>query len=184
MSGLKEKYQKKALPALKEKFGYKNDLAAPRIKKVVINTGFNPDKKDDKAQEEIVNNLASIVGQKPSFRQAKKAVATFKTRKGMIVGIAVTLRGRRMYDFLDRLVDIVLPRSRDFRGLLLKNIDQGGNLNIGIKEQIIFPEISAESAKSIFGLEIAVVTSSKNREEGIELFKLLDFPIIGLIRQE
>lgn len=184
MLRLKEKYQKQAVPAMKEKFGYKNDLAVPKIIKVVINTGFNPEKKDSKAQEEIARDLSLITGQKPAPRQTKKAVSAFKTREGMIIGIMATMRGRRMYDFLDRLITIVLPRSRDFRGLLEKNIDQGGNLNIGIKEQIVFPEISAESAKNFFGLEIAVVTNAKTRREGVELFKLLDFPIIGLMRKE
>jgi large subunit ribosomal protein L5 len=177
MLRLKDKYIKEVIPAMKEKFGYKNDLAVPRIEKVVVNTGFNPAVKDDKVQEEMIHDLALITGQKPAPRQAKKAIAGFKIRKGMTVGLVVTLRGQRMYDFLDRLINIALPRSRDFRGLPEKNIDQAGNLNIGIKEQIIFPEISAESARSIFGLEIAVVTTARNREEGVELFKLLGFPI-------
>lgn len=184
MLKLKEKYQKQAIPAMKEKFGYKNDLATPRIVKVVVNTGFNPERKDKKAQEEIARDLALITGQKPAPRQTKKAVAAFKTRDGMVIGMAVTLRGKRMYDFLDRLISVVLPRSRDFRGLLKKNIDKCGNLNIGIKEQIVFPEISAESAKNFFGLEVAVVTSAKTNQEGSELFKLLDFPIKGLMRNK
>lgn len=184
MLKLKEKYKEQAIPAMKEKFGYKNDLAVPKIVKVVVNTGFNPEKKDSKAQEEITRDLALITGQKPAPRQAKKAVSAFKTREGMTIGMAVTLRGKRMYDFLDRLINVVLPRSRDFRGLLEKNVDQGGNLNIGIKEQIVFPEISAESAKNFFGLEIAVVTNAQTRGEGVELFKLLGFPIKGLMRKE
>ncbi|MFH0906724.1 MAG: 50S ribosomal protein L5 [bacterium] len=174
---LQEKYKKEALPALKEKFNFKNNLAVPRIEKVVINTGFNPSAKNESVQKEIANDLSLITGQKPCSRQAKKAISSFKTRQGMVVGMMVTLRGQRMYDFLDRLINIVLPRVRDFRGLLEKNIDQAGNLNIGIKEQIIFTEISAESAKNIFGLEIAVVTTAKNHEHGAELFKLLKFPI-------
>jgi large subunit ribosomal protein L5 len=180
---LKEKYTKEVMPALKEKFGYKNDLAVPRITKVVVNTGFNPSNKDEKAQEEIARDLALIAGQKPNPRPAKRSEAGFKIRQGMIIGLAVTLRSQRMYDFLDRLIHIALPRSRDFRGLLEKNIDQAGNLNIGIKEQIIFPEISAEHVKNIFGLEITVVTTAKSREEGVELFKLLGFPIKGLIQR-
>ncbi|MEA2113706.1 MAG: 50S ribosomal protein L5 [Patescibacteria group bacterium] len=177
MLKLEEKYHKQAVLAMKEKFGYKNNLAVPRIVKVVINTGFNPEKKDKKAQEEIARDMALITGQKPAPRQAAKAVSAFKTREGMVVGMVATLRGKRMYDFLDRLINIVLPRSRDFRGLLEKNVDERGNLNIGVKEQIVFPEISAESAKNIFGLEIAVVTTAKNHQEGVELFKLLGFPI-------
>jgi large subunit ribosomal protein L5 len=177
MTKLREKYQKQVIPAMKEKFGYKNDLAVPRIIKVVVNTGFNPTVRDEKIQKEMAHDLTLITSQKPAPRQAKKAEAAFKTREGMVIGLAITLRGQRMYDFLDKLVNIALPRSRDFHGLPEKNIDQSGNLNIGIKEQIIFPEISAESTKSIFGLEIAVVTTAKNHQSGVELFKLLGFPI-------
>ncbi len=174
---LKEKYIKKVIPQMKERFGYRHDLAVPRIIKVVVNTGFNPNTKDEKGQNDIAHDLALITGQKAKPCSAKKAIASFKTRQGMILGLAVTLRGQRMYDFLDRLINIALPRSRDFHGLPEKNIDQAGNLNIGIKEQIIFPEIAAESTKSIFGLEIAVVVSAGNRQQGVELFKLLGFPL-------
>ncbi len=175
--GLKEKYIKEVIPKMKEQFAYKNDLAVPRITKVVVNTGFSPDAKDEKVQKEIMRDLSLITGQKASPRQAKKAEAGFKIRKGMIIGLAVTLRGRLMYDFLERLINIALPRGRDFRGLSDKNVDRAGNLNIGIKEQIIFPEISAENTRNIFGLEIAVVTTAKNRKEGLALFRLLGFPI-------
>lgn len=167
MLRLKEKYIKEAIPKMKEKFGYKNDLAVPRIEKVVLNTGFNPLNKGEKIQEELAHDLALITGQKPSPRPAKKAIAGFKTREGMVIGLAVVLRGKRMYDFLDRLIHIALPRGRDFRGLPEKNIDQRGNLNIGIKEQIIFPEISAESARGIFGLAVTVATTAKNHQEGL-----------------
>ena len=162
---------------MKEKFGYQNNLDVPRITKVVVNTGFNPSIKDEKTRKEITQDLSLITGQKAKPCPTKKAEAAFKTRKGMIVGLMVTLQGQRMYDFLDRLIHISLPRSRDFHGLPEKNIDQAGNLNIGIKEQIIFPEISAESTKNIFGFEIAVVTSAKNHQRGVKLFKLLGFPI-------
>jgi large subunit ribosomal protein L5 len=174
---LKDKYIKEVLPVMKEKFGYKNDLAVPRITKVVVNSGFNPVTGGEKIQELLSNDLALITGQRPSPCQVKKPEASFKTRKGMINGLKITLRGQRMYDFLDRLIHIALPRSRDFRGLPEKNIDQAGNLNIGIKEQIIFPEISAENVKNIFGFQITVVTTTKNHKEGLELFKLLGFPI-------
>jgi len=173
----KEKYQKQVIPAMKEKFGYKSDLAVPRIVKVVVNTGFNPTNKNEKVQEEIAKDMSSITSQKPVSRKAKKSEAGFKIREGMIIGLVVTLRKQQMYDFLDRLVNIALPRSRDFRGLPEKNIDSKGNFNIGIKEQIIFPEISAESAKNIFGLEIAIVTTADTHEQGREMFKLLGFPI-------
>ncbi len=176
---IKNKYIKEVIPVMKEKFGYRNDLAVPRITKVVINTGFNPAVKDEKTIKEITQDLALITGQKPAPCSAKKAEAAFKTRKGMTIGLMVTLRGQRMYDFLDRLINIALPRSRDFHGLPEKNIDQTGNLNIGIKEQIIFSEISAESTKNIFGLEITVVTTAKKHKEGLNLFKLLGFPIHG-----
>jgi len=174
---LKDNYIKKAVPLMKEKFGFKNNLSVPRLEKVVVNTGFSPVIRDEKFQEEIAQDIATITGQKPSFRQAKKSIAGFKTREGMRVGLAVTLRGQRMYDFLDRLIHIVLPRSRDFRGLDKKNIDQNGNLNIGIKEQIIFPEISAENARNIFGLEVSITTTTKDKKQGKELFRLLGFPI-------
>ena len=177
MIKLKEKYIKEVIPAMKEKFGYQNNLAVPRINKVVINTGFNPADKGEKIQEELANDLSAITGQRPAPRPARKAEAGFKIRKEMIIGLAATLRGERMYDFLDKLIHVALPRARDFRGLPEKNVDQAGNLNIGVKEQIIFPEISAESARNIFGLQITVATTAKNHQEGLELFKLLGFPI-------
>lgn len=177
MLKLREKYIKEAVPAMKEKFGYQNNLAVPKIKKVVVNLGFSSGEKDEKYQEELSRDLSLITGQKPSVRQARKSIAGFKIREGMAVGLAVTLREERMYDFLDRLIHIVLPRSRDFRGLPEKNIDRNGNLNVGIKEQIIFPEISAENTRNIFGFEISVTTTAKTKEEGKELFKLLGFPI-------
>jgi large subunit ribosomal protein L5 len=175
---LKEKYQKEVIPIMKQKFGYKNDLAVAAIEKVVVNIGIGSSAlKDKKAQELISKDLALIAGQKPSPALAKKAIASFKTRKGMTVGLKVTLRGKRMFDFLSRLINIALPRTRDFRGIDPKSVDQGGNLTIGIKEHIIFPEISQEDIKKIFGLEITIVTNAKKREEALELFKLLGFPI-------
>jgi len=174
---LQEKYRKQVVSQMREKFGYKNDLAVPKIERVVVNTGIGRVLKEEKIQEEITRDLSLITGQKPTPRPAKKAIAAFKTRKGMLVGLSVTLRGQRMYDFLERLIHIALPRSRDFRGLPEKSIDQKGNLTIGIKEQIIFPEISAESAKNIFGLEVTVVTTAKNHQEGVELLRLIGFPL-------
>jgi len=174
---LQEKYKKEVIPKMKEEFGYSNDLAVPKIEKVVVNTGIGRAVRDEKLREEIVHHLALITGQKPAFRPARKSIAGFKIREGMIVGLKVTLRGKRMYDFLERLIKIALPRSRDFRGIPEKCIDKNGNLNVGIKEQIIFPEISAESAKNIFGLEINVVTTAKTHQEGVALFKYLGFPI-------
>jgi large subunit ribosomal protein L5 len=177
MMKLQEKYKKEAIPGLKEKFGYKNDLAIPRFEKVTLNTGIGKFSQDEKAVEEIVKDLTMISGQKPVFTLAKKAIAGFKIRQGQKVGLAVTLRGQRAYDFIERLISLALPRSRDFRGLEQKSVDDHGNLNIGIKEQIIFPEISHENIRNIFGLQITVKTTAKNHEQGLELFKLMGFPI-------
>lgn len=175
---LQEKYKKEVIPIMKEKFAYKNNLAVPRITKAIVNIGIGSSAlKDVKVQETISKDLGLITGQKPVPTLAKKAISGFKTRKGMVVGLKTTLRGKRMFDFLSRLINIALPRTRDFRGLLPKSIDEGGNLTIGIKEHIIFPEISQEDIRKIFGLEITVVSNAKKREEALELFKLLGFPI-------
>jgi len=162
---------------MKEKLGYKNDLAVPKITKVVVNIGINPNTRNEKMREEIAHDLASITGQKPIPRSAKKAEAGFNIKQGEIIGLMMTLRKQKMYDFLDRLIHVALPRSRDFHGLARSNVDNGGNLNIGIKEQIIFPEILAESAKGIFGFQVTVVSTAENRQQGLELFKLAGFPI-------
>ena len=177
MLKLKEKYQKEVVPKMKEKYGFKNDMAVPRIEKVVINTGIGRFAGDEKIKEGFSHDLSLICGQRPVFRQAKKAISAFKIRKGMTIGISATLRRQLMYDFLDRFIHIDLPRSRDFRGLPLKSIDKNGNFCIGIKEQIIFPEISAESARNIFGLEICIKTNTKDRQQAIEMFKLMGFPL-------
>ncbi len=172
-----EKYKKEVLPKLKEKFGYKNNFAVPKIIKVTVNTGLSKALKDKKMQDIIVKDLAAITGQKPVFTKAKKAISGFNIREGMKVGARVTIRGKKMYEFLDRLIIATLPRIRDFQGIPHTSIDQQGNLTIGIKEHIIFPEISHEEIKFIFGLETTIVTDTKNKEEALELFKLLGFPI-------
>jgi large subunit ribosomal protein L5 len=183
MLRLKEKYNKEVIPAMKEKFGYKSISAAPRIKKVVVNTGFGRLVSGKNKQEavneykDILEDLALITCQKPILTEAKKSISAFKIREGLPIGAMVTLRKQKMYDILERLIHIVLPRTRDFAGLNPESVDRDGNLTIGIKEQIVFPEISAERVKRMFGFEITVVTSAKNREEGLELFKLLGFPI-------
>lgn len=171
-----EKYKKEVVPAMMAKFGYKNVMAVPRIGKVVVNVGVGRIR-DEKQHEEIRKYIALITGQKPAPRPAKKAIASFKTRKGLIVGYQVTLRGKRMWDFLSRLINIALPRTRDFRGIDSKSFDPKGNLTIGIKEHIVFPEITGEDYRFLFGLEVTVVTTAKKREEGAELLKLLGFPI-------
>jgi len=176
---LQEKYKKEVIPAMKQKFGYKNDLAVPKIEKVVVNVGIGSiiTSKDEKAQETIAKDLTLIAGQKPLVTLAKKAISAFKIREGMPIGLKVTLRGKRMYDFLSRLINVVLPRTRDFRGLNPKSIDEGGNLTIGIKEHIIFPEISQEDIRNIFGLEITIVIHEKDKEKVLEFYKLMGFPI-------
>ncbi len=177
-----EKYKKEIIPAMKKKFGYKSVMAVPKIEKVVINTGLgrllalktSQEQKD--AIEKISNDIAQITGQKPNVCLAKKSIAAFKVRQGMPLGIKVTLRGKRMTDFITRFISIVLPRSRDFRGIDQNVVDKNGNISVGIKEHTIFPEISAENVRQIFGLEVIVATTAKTKEEGIELFRLLGFP--------
>lgn len=183
MFRLKEKYTKEVIPAMMEKFGYKNVMAVPRIEKVVINTGFGKmivsktSGEQKKAYELILDDLGLICAQKPILTKAKKSISGFKIREGMPVGASVTLRGRKMYDFLERVIYIALPRFRDFRGIDLKSFDKEGNLTIAVREHIVFPEVSSEKAKNIFGFEITVVTTTKNREHGIGLLRLLGFPI-------
>ena len=176
---LLEKYRKDVMSAMRAKFGYKNVMAIPKIVKVVVNVGFGRRAvaKDTKALEKIEQDLTKITGQKVSLRKSKKSISGFKLRQGIDVGAAVTLRGRRMYDFIDRLISIALPRSRDFHGLDQGAFDQHGNLSLGIKEQTIFPEVTYESLKDIFSLQVTVTTTSKKKEEGIELLKLMGFPI-------
>ncbi len=177
MISLKNKYKKEVVVILKEKFNYSNDLAVPRILKVVANAGIGKINKESDKVEEIINSIAEITGQKPVKTKARKAISGFKTRQGLEIGIKVTLRGKRMWQFLERLVNIALPRTRDFQGLEEKSVDERGNLNIGIKEHTIFPEISAEKVKNIFGFQVTVATNAKNHKEGVELFKALGFPI-------
>ncbi len=176
MTTISEIYNKKVIPAMQEKFGYANVMAVPKVHKVVINIGIGK-LRDDKEREEVKKFLRLISGQEPSSRPAKKAIAAFKTREGLVIGYQVTLRGRRMNDFISRLIDVALPRMRDFRGLEPSAFDNSGNLTIGIKEYIVFPEMIGEDYRFLFGLEATVVTTAKKREEGIELLRLLGFPI-------
>lgn len=176
MVSLKEKYQKEVIPALREKFGYKNNLAVPKIEKVVVNIGTGHGLKDAKFNDVVEDTIKRITGQRPVKVAAKKSISNFKIRKGLIVGMVVTLRGKRMEDFVDKLINITLPRVRDFRGLDLKSVDPQGNLNIGFSEHIAFPEIKSDEVEKIHGLQISIVTTAKNKEEGLELLKLLGFP--------
>lgn len=174
--GMQEKYTKSAVPALRAAFGYKNAMAVPRIAKIVVNIGVGK-LREEKDRAEIQKYLALITGQKGAPRAAKKAIAAFKTREGLVIGYQVTIRGPRMYDFLSRLVDIALPRTRDFQGLSEKSFDDSGNLTIGVREHIVFPEMIGEDYRLLFGMEITVVTTAETRKEGMALLRAMGFPL-------
>jgi len=176
MTRLKKKYIKEVIPEMKKRFGYKNDLAVPEIIKVVINLGTSRALKEPKVLKMMKKNLGEITGQKPVVTRAKSSISGFKIREGMVVGLKVTLRGSRMYEFLDKLVSIALPRVRDFRGLGSKILDQSGNCTIGIVECTVFPEIDPNKVEVIHGLEVCIVNNTKTRKEGLMLLKLLGFP--------
>ena len=177
MTRLREKYKKEVIPLMKEKFGYGNDLGVPGLEKVVVNVGFNKDVSGDKNFLEVIeNNLKRITGQKSVHTRAKKAISAFKIREGMVIGMMVTLRGERMYDFVDKMINVVLPRFRDFQGLEKKSMDVQGNLTIGVREQIVFPEISPDEVEKIHGMEVVIHTSAGSHEEGFEFLRLLGFP--------
>ena len=173
---IKEKYLAEAVPALQQKFGYKNVMEIPRLEKVIINMGLGDCKDNAKALEAAVSELTQIAGQKPLVTKAKKSVANFKLREGMNVGAKVTLRGDRMEEFMDKLVNIALPRVRDFRGVSTKAFDGRGNYALGIKEQLIFPEIEYDKVEKIRGMEMIFVTTAKTDEEAKELLRLLGMP--------
>lgn len=172
-----EKYKKEIIPLMKEKFGYKNNFSIPKIRKVVVNVGVGSVLRDESIQQLVIKDIETITGQKALPTIAKRAISAFKVREGMVVGYKVTLRGKMMFDFIERLINVVIPRTRDFRGIEQKSIDKSGNLTFGVKEHIIFPEISQEEIKKIFGLEITINTNAKSKEEALELFRLLGFPI-------
>lgn len=175
MSITKQK-QQSAYLALTESFGYTSPMQGPRIQKIIVSTGVG--KKRDKKQLELIEDrLAKITGQKPSLRPARMSIASFKVREGDTVGMQVTLRGARMYDFIDKVIHIALPRTRDFRGLSAKAIDSMGNLTIGIKDNTIFPETSDEDLKDVFGLAITVVTTAKSKAEAEAFFRHLGLPL-------
>ncbi len=176
MTRLQEQYQSAVRPALLEKFEYKNPLEVPRLQKIVINIGVGEAISDSKKVEKAVDDLTLISGQKPVVIKAKKSVATFKLREGMDIGCKVTLRKKRMYEFLDRLVTVALPRVRDFRGLNGKSFDGRGNYAMGIKEQLIFPEIDYDNIDAVRGMDIIIVTTAKTDEEARELLRGFDFP--------
>ena len=173
---IKEKYLTDAVPALQQKFGYKNVMMIPRLEKIVINMGLGDCKDNAKALETAVAELTEIAGQKPQVTQAKKSIANFKVREGMNVGAKVTLRGARMEEFMDKLVNIALPRVRDFRGVSTKAFDGRGNYALGIREQLLFPEIEYDKVEKIRGMEMIFVTTAQTDEEAKELLRLLGMP--------
>ena len=173
---LHELYNKEVKKALKEKFGYKNEMAIPKITKVSVNVGVGRFTKDKAYIDAVANTITRITGQKPVFTKSRKSISAFKVREGNIVGVMATLRGERMYDFLDKLVHVTFPRVRDFRGISEKIIDRTGNMSIGFKEHLPFPEVKADEVDSIHGIEVTVTTTAKSKEEGLELFRLLGFP--------
>ena len=176
MARLKDKYRAEVVPALKQRFSYKNVMEIPRLEKIVINMGLGDCKDNAKALELAVEELTTIAGQKPLVTKAKKSIANFKLRAGMNVGAKVTLRGDRMYEFADKLVSIVLPRVRDFRGVSTKAFDGRGNYSLGVREQLICPEIEYDKVEKIRGMEMIFVTTAKTDEEAKELLRLLGMP--------
>ncbi len=176
MNHLQQKYMKDVIPSLRKTFDITNAMRVPKITKVLVHVGTGKMQKDGNTTDKVIKDITVITGQKPAVRAAKKSIAGFKLREGSPVGLLVTLRGQRMYDFIDRLISIALPRSRDFQGLARTSFDEKGNLNIGIREHIIFPEVSYESLRDVFGFQVTVVTSAMSREEGVELLVQLGFP--------
>jgi large subunit ribosomal protein L5 len=176
MNRLKERYEKEAVPALTKEFGYRNVMAVPKIAKVVVNMGLGEATSNAKIIEVGADELGRITGQKPVVRRAKKSIAAFKVRKGQPIATSVTLRGERMYEFLDRLVSIALPRVRDFRGLNPKSFDGRGNYAMGIKEHIVFPEINYDKVDQIWGMDVIVCTTAKTDDEARALLKAFNFP--------
>jgi large subunit ribosomal protein L5 len=176
MARLKQRYQKDIAPAIAKEFGIKNPMAIPRLEKIVLNMGMGEAIANSKVLDTAVAELTSIAGQKPVITKAKKSIASFKLRQGMPIGVMVTLRGDRMYEFFDRLVSVALPRVRDFRGVSPKAFDGRGNYTIGIREQLIFPEIDFNKVDKLRGMNISIVTSARNDEQARALLKSLGMP--------
>ncbi len=176
-SRLHERYQKDVIPALQKRFGYKNTMAVPRLSKVTLNIGLGEASQNIKLLDTAALELAQITGQKPVITRAKKSIANFKIRKGMPIGCMVTLRGERMFEFLDRLSSIVLPRVRDFKGLPANSFDGRGNYTLGLRDQLVFPEIDYTRVDKMKGMNVTITTTAHTDEEGRELLKLLGFPL-------
>lgn len=173
---LKEKYQKQIVPELKKELGLKNDMLVPRLTKVVLNIGFGRHFKEKEYIADVERAFTKISGQKPVMTKSKKSISAFKIRDGLVIGAKVTLRGERMYDFVEKLVSITFPRVRDFRGISAKAMDRKGNLTIGFKDYTAFPEIRVEEVNNVFGLEVCLATSAKTEKDGLALFTALGFP--------
>src|SRR5216684_4143497 len=173
---LKQHYQKSVVPALTKEFGYKNVMAVPRLDKISVNIGLGEATQNAKLMDGAVNELGQIAGQKPVITKAKKSIAAFKLREGMPIGCAVTLRGDRMYEFLDRLVNVALPRVRDFRGVSTKSFDGRGNYTLGMKDQLIFPEIDYNKVEKTKGMNISITTTARTDAEGVSLLRQMGMP--------
>jgi large subunit ribosomal protein L5 len=173
---LKERYQNEILPTLMERFGYSTPMQAPRIEKVTVNMGVGDAKQDSRVLEAATDQLATITGQRPNVRRARKSIAQFKVREGMPVGVAVTLRGERSYEFLDRLMSVAIPRIRDFRGLNPRAFDGRGNYSMGVREQIIFPEVDYDEIDQVRGLDITITTTADTDEEAYALLEAIGMP--------
>ena len=178
MATLKETYKSEVAPALMKKFGYKSVMQIPKINKVVINVGAGEARENAKVIDSIMTDLAAITGQRPIVCRAKKSVANFKVREGMPIGVKVTLRGERMYEFIDRFFNVALPRVRDFRGISANSIDGRGNYCVGVKEQLIFPEIEYDKIDAVRGMDICFVTTANTDEEARELLTLMGAPFV------
>jgi large subunit ribosomal protein L5 len=176
MNRLQDLYQKKVMPELKTALNIKNDLAVPKVDKIIINMGIGDTIKDKVAREKIIGYMGQIAGQKPQIRTTKKSIANFGTRSGDVVGVRVTIRGIRMYEFLDKLIGVVLPRVRDFQGISLNAFDQQGDYNLGLPEQIIFPEVEYDTIDRVRGLQITIKTTAHTREEALKLLMALGMP--------
>ena len=176
MAELAVEYREGILPKLMEKFNYESVMAAPKVDKIVVNVGLGDAKEDQKLLDTVVEEIAAITGQKPTITRAKKSVANFKIREGMPIGVKVTLRGNVMWEFLYKLINVTLPRIRDFRGVSPKSFDGRGNYNLGITEHTVFPEISIDNVDKVHGLEVTIVTSAETDEEAYELLKLMGMP--------
>ncbi|BAF58513.1 ribosomal protein L5 [Pelotomaculum thermopropionicum SI] len=173
---LKDKYKNEVVPAMMQKFGYKNPMQVPRLEKVVVNMGLGEAIQNSKIIDAAVNDLMTITGQRPVVTKAKRSIAAFKLRAGMSIGAKVTLRGERMYEFVDKLINVALPRVRDFRGISPKSFDGRGNYSLGVREQLIFPEIEYDKIDKVRGMDIIFVTTAKTDEEARELLKLMGMP--------